>query len=51
MSPELVASLLEPLGFEASLMEEVPKDELARNNVMSNAKEYIARWRRVKKSE
>ena len=46
MSPELVTSLLEPLGFEALSMSEVPSNELARGGKVGSSKEFIARWRR-----
>lgn len=48
MSPQLVTSLLEPLGFESVSMSEVPTADLARaNRGLASSKEYIARWRRA----
>lgn len=47
MSPQLVTSLLEPAGFEAISMEEVPASELARAKNLGGAKEFIARWRKA----
>ena len=43
----MICRLLEPAGFESVSMSEVPEADLARARSVSNAKEYIARWRRV----
>ena len=46
MSTDLVKSLLEPEGFVAKAITEVPPTELARPDVMGKpAKEFLGRWR------
>lgn len=45
MSPSLVRSLLEPKGFEAISLEQVPSDMLARGSI---AGEYLGRWRKAR---
>ena len=47
MSPSLVRSLLEPKGFDAVSLEEVPTELLARG---SFAREFLGRWQRKKSS-
>ena len=44
MSPALVRSLLEPKGFSATSLTEVPAEQLARG---SFAKEYLGIWKKV----
>ena len=44
MSPSLVRGLLEPKGFAASSLAEVPREKLARG---AFAAEYVGRWRRT----
>ena len=44
MSPKLVRGLLEPKGFAAKSIEEVPKEKLARGTF---AAEFLGRWRRT----
>ena len=43
MSPELVRGLLEPRGFSAVALDEVPNEMLARGHI---AKEFLGRWRK-----
>ena len=44
MSPKLVRGLLEPKGFAAKSIEEVPNEKLARGTF---AAEFLGRWRRT----
>ena len=48
MSPQLVRELLEPRGFRALALDEVPAELLARG---AFAREYLGRWRRDTSNE